>query len=230
MKLLKDLFFILFPRFCAGCKKPLFSHEQSICTFCLSRLPKAKLTEEANNQLERLFWGNAEPEMVSAFLKMSRKGMIHQCIHALKYENRPEVGKKLGMLFGQELHKSKRWPQPDMIIPVPLHPAREKERGYNQSYMIALGIAESMKAAVSTKVITRKKYTTTQTKKTRFQRIENVSDVFFVDKKMIPKGCEKILLVDDVITTGATLDACIRLLKKETSCAIYAVALAMPIK
>lgn len=230
MKLLKDLLFILFPRFCAGCKKPLFTHEHVICTFCLMRLPKARLTDKEDNALERLFWGTADPEMVTAFLKMNRKGMVHQCIHALKYDHRPEVGRKLGILFGEELRNSQRWPKIDLIVPVPLHPAKEKERGYNQSLYIAMGIGETLHAPVSAKVLTKRKYTLTQTKKSRSQRRKNVEDVFHINTNKLPQGCTTILIVDDVITTGATLEACILTLKKNTPCKIYAAALAVPTK
>lgn len=230
MKALRDLLFVLFPRFCAGCNKPLYTHEHVICTFCLMRLPRAKLTNTADNALERLFWGTAAPEMVTAFLKMSRKGMVHHCIHALKYNRRPEVGRKLGILFGEELRTSQRWPSIDLIVPVPLHPAKEKERGYNQSLHIAMGISESLRIPVSANLLTKRKYTHTQTKKSRSQRRDNVDNVFHINRNKLPPGCTSILLVDDVITTGATLEACILLLKKNTSCRIYAAALAVPTK
>ena len=145
-----------------------------------------------------------------AFLRFSKKGKSQRLLHLLKYRNKPEIGEELGRLFGLELIQagfSEAW---DEIVPVPLHPLKEKRRGYNQSEVFAKGLSKSLKINVKNR-LQRIKFTDTQTNKSRIERLDNMLEVFaLVENANV--GGRNILLVDDVITTGATLCACANVL------------------
>lgn len=192
-------------------------------------LPRASLHQLRENKLERLFWGRADVAMATAFLRMSRKGLTHRLVHELKYEGNKEIGQMLGTLFGQELKKIEEWKSVDLIIPVPLHPKKEQLRGYNQSYEIASGVSESMAIPTSKTALTRKHFTETQTKKSRVERWKNVSDIFDINEDEINTS-HHILLVDDVITTGATIESCVLALKNNKALRVSVAALAMPVR
>jgi ComF family protein len=226
---LDNLTHLFFPRYCAGCEVALHFHEQSICVHCLIRLPRLKMHEEREHKLEKLFWGRCEVSQVTAFLRMSRKGLTHRLIHELKYDHNPHLGIVLGRLFGAELRNSPSWKNIDALIPVPLHPRKERERGYNQSYQIALGMAEAMRIPVYRHALKRNEYTQTQTKKSRIDRWKNVDEIFTFNKELL-ENHNNILIIDDVITTGATIEACVNTILKESKARIHIAALAMPIR
>jgi len=150
-------------------------------------------------------------------------------VHELKYEGNKEIGQLLGTLFGQELKKIDEWKSVDLIIPVPLHPKKEQLRGYNQSYEIASGVSESMAVPATKTALTRKQYTETQTKKSRVERWQNVNDIFEINEVEL-NNSNHILLVDDVITTGATIESCVIALKNKQAIRVSVAALAMPVR
>jgi ComF family protein len=159
--------------------------------------------------------GLTQPNLVMAFLRFSKKGDSQKILHQLKYKNRPEIGVELGRIYGNLLKESgfdKEW---DQITPVPLHSLKQKRRGYNQSEQFAIGIGEAMDIPVKIS-LNRCLFTETQTRKSRMERIENVEDVFELDEGHIVDN-QRILLVDDVITTGATLSTCANVLLKAKS-------------
>lgn len=226
---IENFIHLIFPRYCAGCEVPLAFKEQVICLYCLAKLPRAKIHDDRDNKIERLFWGRCDVYAATAFLRMSRKGLTHRLVHELKYENNPYVGTRLGKLFGDELNQLPLWRSVDAIIPVPLHPKKEALRGYNQSFEIAMGIGEVLKRPVHRHGLIRNIYTETQTKKSRMSRWENVEAIFKFNEYQLTKASH-ILLVDDVITTGSTIEACVHTLKQYSTAKISIASLAMPVR
>jgi ComF family protein len=154
--------------------------------------------------------GLTKPNLAMSFLRFSKKGASQSLLHQLKYKNKPEIGVELGRLYGNILRQngfSNNW---DQITPVPLHPLKQKKRGYNQSEQFAIGLSKALDIPVVLSLI-RNQFTETQTKKSRLQRIENVAEVFDVDSMKDVNG-KRLLLVDDVMTTGATLITCANVL------------------
>lgn len=223
----ESLLALFFPRCCEACGSPLVLQEETICLSCEVKLPRTRLHDVVDNRLEKMFWGRADIAAATAFLRMPRHGMVHQLIHNLKYNHQPEVGVKLGQLLGLELQKSQRMNQFDIIIPVPLHPIKQRVRGYNQCACIAEGIGNVMSVDVSIDNLVRTKNSSTQTRKRRFNRWENVSEIF---ELRFPDDLKHkhALLVDDVITTGATIEACARLLNRVEGLKLSVASLAVP--
>ncbi|MFN3528555.1 MAG: ComF family protein [Bacteroidia bacterium] len=205
-----DLFY---PRLCIGCSRNLFVHEKDICWHCLHRLPRTQFHDMYDNPLERLFWGRIDIAAVTSFLYFTKSGLTQRMLHRLKYKGAQQVGQKLGHLLGEELKQSHRFEGLEAVVPVPLHPKKERLRGYNQSMTIARGLGEALHIPALSDALVRHDFTETQTKKGRLERWENVSEAFGCPHSQAING-KKILLVDDVLTTGATLEACGRVLQQ----------------
>jgi ComF family protein len=205
-----DLFY---PRLCLACSRNLYAHEHDICWPCLYRLPRTHFHRMADNPLERLFWGRMDVKAVTSLLYFTKSGMTQQLLHKLKYKGMRQVGHKLGRLLGDEMRHSDRFADLHAILPVPLHPEKEKKRGYNQSLVIAEGLAEALQLPALPKALVRPHFTETQTRKGRLERWENVESAFLCTNPATLAG-KNVLLVDDVLTTGATLEACGRLLQQ----------------
>ena len=204
---LDGLSYLIFPEICAACAKPLNRGEKCLCTSCRFRLPRTQYHKDENNPIVKHFWGKIKIEAASAYYHFGKGEKVQSLIHHLKYKGRKDVGEFTGELFGYEIMNTFPFSSIDLIIPVPLHPSKLKQRGYNQSDCFAEGIAKAMGVQFKANGLVRLKSTETQTRKHRYERYENVNRVFGVDK---PEGLsgKHILLVDDVITTGATLIAC----------------------
>ena len=194
---------------------------------CLAHLPRLQMHDECDNAVDKLFWGRIELEAATAFLSMPRNGISHRLIHRLKYHGDQEVGERLGALFALELLESKRMKGIDVILPVPLHPKKLHVRGYNQCDCIARGMADILGAEVSLNNLTRTHFTASQTRRGRISRWSNVKDVFWVREPEKLAG-KRILLIDDVITTGATIEACAVPLRKIQGVQLSVAALAVP--
>lgn len=166
---------------------------------------------EKENPLIRHFWGKADVYSAAAYYFFRKGEKVQQLIHKLKYKGRKDIGEKIGELYGQELLLSPLFNTIEFIIPVPLHPHRQRKRGYNQSEMFANGLAKSMNRISLPHALVRKVASSTQTKKSRFSRWENVSSIFAPEGKAELINTH-VLLVDDVITTGSTLEACVEAL------------------
>lgn len=207
--MLNDFLSLVFPKVCYACGKSLYKSEECICTHCLYHLPQTNFHLYPDNPVIKLFWGRAPIHSASSLYSFSKGGKVQQMIHHLKYRGKKEIGTSLGKYYGRELKKSPLFSTIEMVVPVPLHSKKLKRRGYNQSETFAMGIADAMKVAFPGEVITRTEASETQTRKSRFARWKNVEDVFTVTQ---PEKLESkhILLVDDVITTGSTLEACAR--------------------
>ncbi len=210
--LFEELYALFFPRICICCGKNLFDHEELVCLMCIYSLPKTNFHLIEDNPVSRLFWGRAWIENAAACYYFTKGGRIQHMIHHLKYKNIPEIGVFLGKKYGNDLKNSETFNKIEAIIPVPLHPKRKRKRGYNQSEVFADGLSESMGIPVETSVLRRSVASQTQTKKSKFSRWENVESIFIIKT---PEKLENkhVLLVDDVITTGATLEACIHSLQ-----------------
>lgn len=209
--LIRDFISLLYPRLCFACGNSLFKHEQVICTHCLFELPKTNFHRFPDNPLDKVFWGRVPVERTAALYYFSKGGKVQHLVHQLKYKGQKEVGIYMGKLLGVELKSEPGFLTMDKIIPVPLHPRKLKKRGYNQSDQFAIGLAESTGIEMDIKSFVRTIATETQTKKSRFARYENVKEIF---KVTAPAELENkhLLLVDDVITTGSTLESCANIL------------------
>ena len=207
----KDFLDLIFPRNCPQCGKALFDFEPCLCTICQGSLPVANFhLRPFDNELTSKIRGLTQVNRAMAFIRFSKKGKSQQLLHQLKYRNKPEIGEEMGRLYGLTLKNSGYMHEWDLIIPVPLHPMKQKRRGYNQSEKFANGLSKVLEVRVEN-FLERRKFTETQTKKSRLKRLENVDEVFDLLEGESVNGL-RILLVDDVITTGATLCACANVL------------------
>jgi ComF family protein len=205
--ILEDFLALFYPRVCVACHTSLIKGEDVLCTSCLVQLPKTSYHSYDENPVRQRLAGRLPLRFASAFLKFRKGGLVQSLLHELKYNNRPEIGIRMGHLYGLELMESGMGSEFDVIIPVPLHASRMRKRGYNQSAKFAEGLSEALNIGWEESISLRMNATNTQTRKGRTDRWNNVKDAFSVAaiEKVVDK---RILLVDDVITTGATLEAC----------------------
>lgn len=201
-----DLSALFFPDTCAACGDILHRNEALLCYPCLVSLPLTGFHRDPENEVARMFWGRVPLQQATAFMFFSKDSRYRRILHELKYRGRPEAGLIMGRLFGSSLRETD-FVTADVIHPIPLHPARFRFRGYNQSTLIARGMAEAMGIPLAGDLITRRVDSRTQTRRHRYDRWENVRHIFRCEHPEALKN-RHILLVDDVITTGATLEAC----------------------
>ena len=204
--MLSDFISLIFPRVCAACGNSLYKNEEVICTNCNYHLPKTNFHLQQENQLSKKFWGRIKIENAAAYYHFKKDSGVQHILHNLKYNGQKEVGTAVGKLYGKELLESVLFKTIDLIIPVPLHPKKKKKRGYNQSDFFAEGLSKSMSVEWSADTLLRNVANESQTKKTRFNRWQNVESIFQLKDENKIAG-KHILLVDDVVTTGSTLEA-----------------------
>lgn len=203
----KDFIDLIFPRNCPLCKQALFDFEPCLCTICQGMLPRANFhLHPFDNELTSKLQGLMPVHRVMAFLRFTKKGKSQALLHLLKYKNKPELGEELGRLYGLSLLEKGFAGFWDVLVAVPLHPLKKQRRGYNQSECFARGLSKVLGIPYR-ELLLRRKFTTTQTNKSRLERLENVDDVFALNEGQVTQGL-RILLVDDILTTGATLCAC----------------------
>ncbi len=207
LRILTDFIRLFYPNLCMVCHNDLAEGESVICTSCLYHIPRTKYWFDSENAVAKIFWGRAFVQNACSFFFFAKGSNYRKLLHHLKYNGKKEVGYILGKEFGNELKRVNAYQDIDFIVPVPLHPKRFKQRGYNQAEEIAKGLQESMGIPLSTKNLIRSGYTETQTRKTRTQRVDNVSKAFRLENGDDFKG-KHILIVDDIVTTGATLEEC----------------------
>lgn len=208
---LDDFINLLYPALCLVCGENLHKNEQHLCLTCLYNIPKTNFHLQKDNQIEKRFWGKVPIWRGTAFFYFQKGSQFQQLLHSLKYRGNKEIGEFLGKYAAVDLKDSPDFSSVDVIIPVPLHPGKYKKRGYNQSEWIGKGLSEILGVPQDTTTLIRTKENTTQTKKTVFERYENTEGIFELSNKDSLTG-KHVLLVDDVLTTGSTLEACIRAL------------------
>lgn len=206
MTLIHDIVSLFFPRVCPGCGNLLYKNEEVLCLRCLANLPKTNFHLIRENAVEEIFWGRIKINHAVSFLYFAKDGLTQNIIHNLKYKGNQQIGVLMGTLYGQELKTAGIFDDLDVIIPVPLHWKKLKKRGFNQSEFFGKGLSTSLRVPQRPDLLARKVNTATQTKKTRAERLDNVSGVFEVTDKAFLEN-KHVLIVDDVITTGATLEA-----------------------
>lgn len=207
---LRSIHRLFYPEVCVLCRLALVKTKKQLCIYCLLKLPRARLINPHENPVFNVFRGRIPVGNAGAFLVFRSGGITRQLLHEIKYRENRDLAVWMGKMYAQELRRS-GMPPTDCIIPVPLHRRKQKQRGYNQSEAFAEGISANLSILVNTRSLLRKTNTQTQTRKSRWDRWKNVQDVFVVENPEMVKG-KNIMLVDDVVTTGATLEACIRVL------------------
>ncbi len=204
---LNNLAHFIFPHHCSGCNTDVLSEEQLLCAKCLYELPETNFANIYNNVVEKNFYGRLKVEQATAAFYFTKESLMQHLIHQLKYKSNQAIGVYLGKMLGNQLLQSNRFNEVDIIVPLPLNPKREFKRGYNQAAVICNGITEVFSKPINTTTVIRKVNTETQTHHTRTERWQNMDGVFTVANAQAIKD-KHILLVDDIITTGATIEAC----------------------
>jgi ComF family protein len=218
---------LLFPNVCMGCGGVLSKHENVLCFICENNLPKTNFHTDADNAVFKRLYGRIPIENATSLFYFDKGGTVQHLMHQLKYNDEKEIGIYLGKMLGNYLLQSNSYKKIDAVIPVPLHEKKLFQRGYNQSECFADGIAEAMGISRLPNVLKRIDFTETQTGKNRFERWDNVKNAFELISPELVKN-KHVLLVDDVVTTGATLEACAQLLMdvEETKVSIATIAFA----
>ena len=205
--MLRDFLELFFPHYCLTCSAPLVKGEDLVCTVCCYDLPQTTSHQELDNLVAQKLYGRVPIRYAMALYKFRKAGKVQKLLHYLKYKHKPSVGKVLGRRYGTILKEAYLDKSFDLIVPVPLHSSRLRQRGYNQSDYFAQGLAEVLHIPWSNQCVKRTRATLTQTRKQQLERFKNVEDAFYVTDAAVVCA-KRLLLVDDVITTGATLEAC----------------------
>lgn len=196
---------LIYPDLCVGCHDHLTKQETIICLSCLHQMPETRFHLMKDNPVEEVFWGRVDIRAATALCYFVKNGRLQRMLHALKYHKRQDVGEMLGTLLGQELKNSARFKNINCVVPVPLHPRKERLRGFNQCVSIGRGVAGAMDVELAQPLM-RTVFNPTQTRKGRYERWENVKGIFKVSDEEKWKDFH-FLLIDDVMTTGSTLEA-----------------------
>ncbi len=224
--MLHHLLNLFFPKSCAGCHSFLLSDERVICTHCRHEIPLTHHHKMEENEIAQKFYGRIPLEFGAELFYFHKKGIVQEMMHQLKYKGHQEIGEIVGDWYGSELKDLESMKHIDYIIPVPLHKRRFRERGYNQVTTFGKALAQTLNIPYEENVLQRKWYTKTQTKKTLLGRTDINKTIFDVTFSEIHHG-KHFLLIDDVITTGSTLEACSRELLKIPNTKISIVCMAM---
>lgn len=225
IKYLEDFISLVYPKVCINCGNSLNRYEHFLCLFCQDDLPLTGFFNLRDNPVEMIFKGRVQIEFAGSWLRFESGNKTRNILHQLKYKNSPEIGVHFGRLMAEELMKSSAFKLPDNIVPVPLHKSKLRMRGYNQSACLGKGLSDVLNIPMKENIIFRNQKTSTQTRKNRRERWENVESVFRVNSEAI-KDNDYIMLVDDVVTTGATIEACIKEMKNHADIKTGIVSLA----
>jgi len=217
---------LFFPKVCYTCNNQLLDNEQYICTNCRHELPVTNFHLNKDDFVLKIFYGRIRIENATALLRFEKKGMVQQLIHNLKYRGFEDIGVFLGDWLGEELKLLDNYKSVDAVIPVPLHKKKLKKRGYNQVAKFAQHIAEALHAEYFDDVLVKVSNTKSQVFKSRFMRWNNKDELFTLQNKESVEG-KHILLVDDIITTGATIEACVNVFNKVSQLKISVAAMAI---
>jgi ComF family protein len=204
----------MYPNFCLVCDTETPHAPAAVCPICEDEMHYT-LFEDFNEptSLDKLFWGRVPIDQTYALLHFEKTNSTQAILHALKYRDRPDTARYFGQKLGEKIRVQPRFADLDALIPVPLHPKKQFRRGYNQSQVLAEGIAEYLRIPVNKEVLKRVSFAESQTKKNRFMRWENMQERFESRKASVEK-LKHVAIVDDVVTTGSTLETCVRVLKE----------------
>ncbi len=209
----ESLLHLFYPRLCEGCNKPLVLGEEVLCISCSLEIPETNYHHIEDNETALRFAGRIPFINATTFAWFNNDSLIQHLVHGLKYRNKKETGIYLGRRFGERLKETDWWKEIDIIVPVPLHREKQAKRGYNQSLLIAQGLSEALHIPADAHILERLRDTESQTHKTRVERLRNMEEAFTINNNRHLKG-KHILICDDVLTTGATLEACALALMK----------------
>jgi ComF family protein len=198
---------LVYPHVCAGCGSDLVSHDQLLCLDCIDDLPVTNFYLHASNPVEKIFWGRLSLVTATSYTYFTKQSVMQSLLHQFKYKGKKEIGLYFGKRMGDLFRMSNRYNDIEALIPLPLFFQKERKRGYNQAAVICEGISERMEVPVWKDIVTRNKRTETQTHMNRTERWANIEGKFEVVNEKCAEG-KHVLLVDDVLTTGATLEAC----------------------
>lgn len=198
---------LVFPHVCDGCGSDLLSEESQLCLRCLNAMPETNFEKHPGNPVEKMFWGRLFLVHATAQFYFTKESLMQRLMHQLKYRGNKELGLQLGRLMGISIIESERFYDIDALVPLPLFPAKEKRRGFNQATVLCNGMAEFLSVPVLNNVIIRPQHTESQTKKGRIERWRNIEGKFILSDPAAIQD-KHLLLVDDVVTTGATLESC----------------------
>jgi ComF family protein len=223
----KDFLSLVFPDNCVACNEALNKGEITLCSSCQYLLPKTNSHLTSENELNKRFWGRVDIKFALSYLKFVKGGMVQKILYNIKYAGNKEAARVLGKWYGHDLYLSDYQKQFDLLLPIPLHARKLKKRSFNQSSFFAEGLSESLKVESSDNTLIRISERTSQTNKGRFERWQNVDGIYKINNTSNIKE-KRILLIDDVITTGATFESCaVELFKngaKEVSIVVIASA------
>ncbi|WP_159637157.1 ComF family protein [Sphingobacterium composti Ten et al. 2007 non Yoo et al. 2007] len=197
-----DFVHLLFPRLCAACNSTLYANEEVLCTNCMFHLPFTDFHLDANNETARQLWGKIEFESAFSMLHLAKSSWVETLLHKLKYKNQPEIGVYLGKLYAKRIGEFISGI--DLIVPIPVHKAKLRKRGYNQAAQFAIGLSDGFNIPCNEQLLLRHILSVSQIEKSRTERYDNVKGEFSLHSKVNVKD-KHILLVDDVLTTGATI-------------------------
>ncbi|MDY8135238.1 ComF family protein [Aquimarina sp. 2201CG5-10] len=210
--MLRDLAYLFYPIYCAACDSPLYKNERLLCTSCRHQLPLGNFHKINAKKIEKVFYGRANIQNATSLFVFEKEGLVQNLIHNLKYRGQEEIGSELGKWLGEELLKVVEYKEIDVVIPVPLHKKRLQERGYNQVEKFGREISKMLDAEYTDSVLKKISYNSKQSKKGRLTRWINAAETFGIQNESLLMN-KHILLVDDIITTGSTIEACVDVLK-----------------
>lgn len=216
---------LLFPHTCAGCGSDVLGSKQQLCVQCVHAMPQTHFAAHANNPVEQSFWGRVPLRAGAALCYETKDSLLQRIIYACKYGGNKDLGVELGRLMGEALSNTNRFGKIDALVPLPLHPKKERKRGFNQSLLLCSGISEVTHLPIIKNAVRRTTPTQSQTRKNREQRWQNMKDRFELTNASFIHN-KHLLLVDDVITTGATLEACGRALLEADGASLSVLTLA----
>ncbi len=224
--MVNDVVGLFYPRVCAGCDALLMKHEHNLCLECLFGLPKTYFWDYDVNPVEKLFWARLDVSAACSFLHFEKDNVVQHLLHRFKYQGKSSIGSELGRQFATILKEKNWFSEVDLITPIPLHISKEQRRGYNQSAHIANGFADVYEVPVRNRLLSRSFDSESQTNKSRYNRAANVDSVFSIQNPAIVKG-KNVLLVDDVVTTGATVESAGTVLLNAGARRLYVATLAI---